>query len=65
MGLIENKSKPRAKLFATSMNILVCVNWVKQGDDVANETSKEAPFMLQQILYDKSSTPVYRKCNNR
>ena len=46
MGQIENKSKSRAKLFATSVNILVSVNWVKQGDDVINETSKEAPFML-------------------
>ena len=46
MGLIENKSKSGATLFATSMNILISVNWVKQGDDVIDETSKEAPFML-------------------
>ena len=46
MGLNENKSKSRAKLFATSMDILASVNWVKQGDDVIDETSKEAPFML-------------------
>lgn len=31
MGLIENKSKSGATLFATSMNILVSVNRVKTG----------------------------------
>ena len=47
------------------MKILVNVNRVKKGDAVIDETSKEAPSMLQQTLHKKKPYSDYSKCNNR